>query len=64
MEHAPRFMTTSSGAMADPLGISALVKKRAGPDGDLRQTAKRLVVARSSRSGMPTRSRLFADFGC
>jgi hypothetical protein len=37
--------------MADPLVISALMKKRAGIDGELRRTAKRLADLRAGSPG-------------
>ena len=45
--------------MADPLVISALMKKRAEIDGDLRQTAKRLAELRADRDTIDAAIRVF-----
>ena len=45
--------------MADPLVISALMKKRAEIDGDLRQTAKRLADLRADRDTLDAAIRVF-----
>jgi hypothetical protein len=45
--------------MADPLVISALMKKRAEIDGDLRQTAKRLADLRADRDKIDAAIRVF-----
>jgi hypothetical protein len=45
--------------MADPLVLSALMKKRAEIDGDLRQTAKRLADLRADRDTIDAAIRVF-----
>ena len=45
--------------MADPLVLSALIKKRAEIDGDLRQTAKRRADLRADRDTIDAAIRVF-----
>ena len=45
--------------MADPLVLSALMKKRAEIDGDLRQAAKRLAELRADRDTIDAAIRVF-----
>jgi len=47
--------------MADPLVISALIKKRAEIDGDLRQAAKHLADLRADRDTIDAAIRVFDD---
>jgi hypothetical protein len=47
--------------MADPLVISALIKKRAEIDGDLRQAAKHLADLRANRDTIDAAIRVFDD---
>jgi hypothetical protein len=45
--------------MADPLVLSALIKKRAEMDGDLRQAAKRVAELRADRDTIDAAIRVF-----
>jgi hypothetical protein len=47
--------------MADPLVISALMKKRAELDGELRQAAKRIADLRADRDTIDAAIRVFDD---